>query len=115
MVVEMDVVMDEQASLLGRFGSAVRKSAVTLIEHRMAHILATDTHDSRLRTPKLSEALAMATEILGRDAARQMVYDVPLAIVGGKTVESPEPIAAANRYGGSIFRRISSFFNSQPR
>jgi protein-tyrosine phosphatase len=101
------------ASLLGQFGTAVRKFTVFLLEHRMAHILATDTHGSRVRTPKLSEALRVAEQISGAEAARRMVCDRPLSIIRGEAVVCPEPVPVINPNRGNIFRRLSSYLNGQ--
>ncbi len=85
------------ASLLGRFGMSVQKFAVYLLEHRMAHILATDAHELRIRTPKLSEAVKVVARIAGADVARQMVHDRPLAIIRGQDLFCPAPVPVSSR------------------
>lgn len=113
--VQMGVLTQITAgSLLGRFGTAVRKFSVFLMEHRMVHILATDAHGPKTRAPRLSGAVKEASRIVGDDAARRMVSDRPLAIIRGEALVCPDPIPIAGRNRGNIFRRIFSLLNLQP-
>jgi len=80
------------ASLVGIFTSEVREFAAFLLEHRLAHILVTDSHGLRMRKPILSEGLAAATAIVGEKAARRLVYDIPQRIINGQYIDLPDPL-----------------------
>ncbi|MHC1741757.1 MAG: tyrosine-protein phosphatase [Syntrophobacteraceae bacterium] len=80
------------ASLLGRFGSEIQKFTVFLMEHRMVHVLATDAHGNKARSPHLAAAYREAERILGKEAAHQMVSGTPLKIIRGEPVGSAEPV-----------------------
>jgi protein-tyrosine phosphatase len=99
------------ASLMGRFGSRVRKFSVKLMEHRLAHILATDCHSPHARTPHLSSACMEARAILGETLAMEMIQTVPRSIVEGRPVSADRPIPFR---GGtkrrSFLGRLSSLF-----
>jgi len=71
-------------SLTGRWGSTAKKTIKYLAEHGAVHVLATDAHDTRSRPPILSAAQAEMAKIVGDDAARAMVEDIPRAIVSGQ-------------------------------
>ncbi|MDQ5988214.1 MAG: Tyrosine-protein phosphatase YwqE [Syntrophus sp. SKADARSKE-3] len=80
------------ASLAGGFTKEIRGFVQLLLEHRMVHILASDSHGLRTRAPNLSEGLAVAGEIIGIKAAKRMVSDIPACVLRGETVNIPDPI-----------------------
>ena len=80
------------ASLTDGFTEEIRNFATLLLEHRLVHMLVSDSHGLRTRQPKLSEGLAAAGEIVGMEAAERMVSDTPARILRGESVTIPEPI-----------------------
>jgi protein-tyrosine phosphatase len=80
------------ASLLGENNGRARNTARLLIEHNLAHILASDSHHARHRPPVLSPAVRVAAEIVGEEAARAMVVERPQAILNNQVVQVPRPI-----------------------
>jgi protein-tyrosine phosphatase len=99
------------ASLMGRFGSRVRNFSVDLIEHRLAHILATDSHGPLARTPRLSSAFMEARAILGESLALEMIQSIPQLVLEGNPVSTCRPIPFRGRtQGRSFLGRLSSLF-----
>lgn len=84
-------------SLLGRFGERSQRACLTMIERRLAHIVASDAHDPRHRPPVLAEAGRELTERFGPERAKTMLVDYPLAIVRSEEIEPPEPVEAPRR------------------
>ena len=86
------------ASVDGRFGSRVRRTARLLLEQRLAHLIASDAHTAAVRAVGLSSAAAA----VGDEAlARWLTVEVPGSIVdGGDVPVRPE---TAGRRG--FFRR----------
>jgi protein-tyrosine phosphatase len=80
------------ASLLGSFGETVRKFTISLLEHRMAHIIATDAHGLGVRSPRLSAAYEKAAKIVGEETASQMVREIPWQVIQGEPVSAPDPV-----------------------
>jgi protein-tyrosine phosphatase len=79
-------------SLTGQNGFWARRTAITLIKNNLAHIIATDAHSSRRRVPRLSEAVGVASSLVGREHALRMVQDIPEAVLGrGVFPEPSEP------------------------
>jgi protein-tyrosine phosphatase len=70
------------ASLDGRLGRRVRKTALTLLELELAHLVASDAHHPAIR----AAGMAAAAEAVDDDLARWLTVDVPGAIVGGKAL-----------------------------
>ena len=99
------------ASLLGRFGEGVRRFTVLLLEHQMAHIIASDAHGLHVRSPRLSAACEEAARIVGRDMASQMVRETPWRIIQGEPVSTPYPVPLERRTSKSSFwKNPFSFF-----
>lgn len=71
-----------RGSLLGHWGEPTREFTLDLLRAGMAHILSSDTHAPvSPRTPDLCGALQIVADVVGKDAARAMVTDIPRAIV----------------------------------
>jgi protein-tyrosine phosphatase len=101
-------------SITGEFGSEVRRFSLMLFEHGLAHVIGTDAHDTRRRAPVFSEALRELEGILGKEAAENLVKEVPRRILHGEmtAAAAPIPIHAAPipvSTSGSLSRRIFSF------
>ncbi|MCE5333664.1 MAG: hypothetical protein LLG06_03655 [Desulfobacteraceae bacterium] len=109
--VEMGALLQVTGSAItGGFGPEVRRFARFLLKYRLAHVLATDAHDTRMRAPALSRAVAEATEILGRKTALRMVSEIPGRILSGERVTPPSPLPLVKcRDTASISRKIFSF------
>jgi protein-tyrosine phosphatase len=91
------------ASLLGSFGETVKRFTVLLLEHRMAHIIATDSHGLGMRAPRLSGGYEAASRIVGRENASLMVAEIPRRIIVGDTILTPDPVPLTNRGSRSSF------------
>ncbi|WP_244963598.1 tyrosine-protein phosphatase [Oceanidesulfovibrio marinus] len=82
-------------SLTGGFGHEAQECAETLVTRRMAHIIASDAHSFRHRTPKMSMAMEAAAILLeDEDEARRMVDDVPSMVLRGEPYDPPPPVEA---------------------
>lgn len=76
-------------SIAGLAGRLEFETAKALLEAGLVHIIATDAHSSSRRPPLLSVGVVAAARIVGSDRARQMVFDVPRAVLEG--IGFPEP------------------------
>lgn len=84
-------------SLLGFFGTRIRHVAETLVESRLVHVIASDGHPMEGRWPLLSKAVERASELIGEQAALDMVTTVPAAILRDEEVVVPEPQPVGRR------------------
>ncbi len=72
-------------SISGLLGKANQKTAHELLEQNLIHIIASDGHTSRgIRTPLLSPGVASVARVVGDEAARRMVEDIPQAVLHDK-------------------------------
>ncbi len=84
-------------ALAGRFGSTVNRFALKLLREGLVHDVASDTHDTRRRSPELRAPLHIAAERLpGLDGqVRWLTESVPAAILTGEPL--PERPALPTR------------------
>lgn len=68
-------------SLLGVFGSRVQRITERFLADGVTHLLASDGHNLKNRTPVLAEARAAAAAIVGDEEATRLVSDRPQALV----------------------------------
>jgi protein-tyrosine phosphatase len=77
-------------SVLGKYGSEVKKASQILLENRMAHIVASDMHTSH-STP-LGSGSNVIAEIVGNEESRNLLYRRPKALIEGRLLAIPEPL-----------------------
>ena len=70
------------ASLVGVFGQGPLLRAREFLDYDVFKVLATDAHNLEARRPLLKEGMAAATEILGHEAAHDLVDKNPRTILG---------------------------------
>jgi len=79
-------------SITGGLGGGIMSFARQILECRLAHVIATDSHSVESRPPVLSPAVEAAARIMGNmKEAEDMVTKIPEAILEGKSVYIPEP------------------------
>ena len=77
----------------------------------MVHILATDAHGLKVRTPSLSKAYRIIEDKAGKEVATKMTSDTPWKIVRGESVIPEEPIALREqRFNPGPLKRWFPFF-----
>jgi protein-tyrosine phosphatase len=72
-------------SLTGAFGETVRGAAQTMLERGLVHVLASDAHDARHRSPELAG-------VLDGPQAEWMTAAAPAAIVEGRPLPERPPL-----------------------
>jgi protein-tyrosine phosphatase len=79
-------------ALTGFWGQRVQRVATWLLEHEAVHVIASDAHDTKYRTPNLSQARDAAASICGMEIAEALVEHNPRAILQGQPLPySPKP------------------------
>jgi protein-tyrosine phosphatase len=78
-----DILTQITADSVLRAGEArASRTARIFMKHDLAHVIASDAHSSKLRIPRLSDAVAAAAAIVGQEGAEMMVGQIPLAVLG---------------------------------
>ena len=68
-------------SLLGRFGPRVKKVTERFLKDGVVHLLASDGHNLKNRTPELAEARDAAMALVGEEEAWRLVKQRPQAVL----------------------------------
>jgi protein-tyrosine phosphatase len=90
------VVQVTASALTGLWGERAWRAAEFLLKRKAVHVLATDAHDTKRRTPILSTARQLIAEDYGNAMAQALVDDNPRAIVNGKPLlYFPDPVLKA--------------------
>lgn len=79
-------------SITGGFGPETRDFSVRLLRQNLVHAIASDGHSADLRLPQLSEAVALAADVVGREKAEALVTTIPQAIIDSQPIPALEPI-----------------------
>jgi protein-tyrosine phosphatase len=90
--IEMGCLLQITAgALLGGFGEGAYLCAQQLLEYEVFTVLASDAHNLKARCPGLREGMDAAAEILGKEAAYDLVYKNPLSIVWPENTNAQIP------------------------
>ena len=74
----------DSGSMLGQFGTSVKKAARVMLEGNLIHFIGSDCHNMRKRLPGLSAALTEVAAIAGQEVAHRISTDNPAAVVDGQ-------------------------------
>jgi len=75
------------ASFTGLFGRAAKQSAFDLLERGLVHFVASDAHDTKIRTTNLSEAFGLLAAARGEEQVRPLFVENPKAVLSGGTID----------------------------
>lgn len=81
-------------SLLGSFGSAVRRAAEELLQRGWVSLLASDAHSETSRPPGLSAAHERAAALIGAPRADRLVQDHPAQVLCNELLPYTDPEGA---------------------
>ncbi len=70
-------------ALTGFWGPASQKMAESLLKQNAAHVIASDAHDPRRRSPILSKAREAVSKLMNSEVADALLQHNPAAIVAG--------------------------------
>ena len=93
-------------SILGYFGKESKRTARTLLTHKLAHIVASDMHTPN--SPTLDQAVLAVEKLVGKEQAARMFVEIPRQILTGEVVhqqEMPQQIGTQRRGLRKLFSR----------
>jgi protein-tyrosine phosphatase len=82
------VLQITSGSLLGEFGGRAYEQAWRLVRAGMVGIIASDAHDTLRRPPRMTEAIRLLTQNIGREATRLLAIENPLRVLNGRPIET---------------------------
>lgn len=91
-LIERGVCMQITASaLVGEQGRHLQQVCETFLSHAMVHIIASDTHSTSSRPPKLAAACEYAATLVGAAQAAAFVTTIPMALLQNQPLHLPQP------------------------
>ena len=107
-LVESGCLMQVTAgSLIGAFGTRIRRFAERMVGDGLVHFLATDAHGPRSRRPLLRRSLGRVVELAGEQAARELCGDNPARVVAGEEVPAGRRSWRGRRLGWFRKRKVA--------
>jgi protein-tyrosine phosphatase len=94
LVKEGALVQITAGSLLGEFGPAATAAANRFLKKGWVHLLASDAHWARSRSPRLAGGRVAAAKIVGEVAAQALVDQNPRAILEGRDLRGTGDLPA---------------------
>ena len=99
------------SSLTGRMGERNMKTAELFLTNGMAHVIGSDAHSPRHRTPRLTETKIKLHKLVGKDYATQLLTTNPQAIINNEyipireihKIRHPQKPKMYQRFFASIF------------
>ncbi len=99
-------------SVTGRFGSRPKYWSERMLDEGLVHLLATDAHNVRNRSPNMAKARDMVAERLGEQAAIDMVVTRPRAVLDNKAPSLLPPTVGAAKPAPRGFGPIRRLFGA---
>lgn len=85
------VIQVNKGSLLGAYGRRERETALSLLSHRLVHVIASDAHGTERRTPKMQNAVRFLSEAVSAQYRDLMLTENPGRILRGEEILAFEP------------------------
>ena len=102
-------------SLTGLYGREAGQAITHFLRWNLIHFLASDAHNSTSMAPRLAEACKSAETAVGKEGARCLVQDNPLAVLEDREIPyCPQPVDP-RKAKKSLSLRIPSFLRRSPK
>jgi protein-tyrosine phosphatase len=79
-------------SITGLFGKKVTKCARILLEHNMAHLISTDAHSPRRRSPRFETAVTQLEKWFGEKHTNDLIKRNPMLVLNDEAMELELPL-----------------------
>lgn len=81
-----------KGSILGDFGTASKSIAYELVNHRVAHFVASDAHSVEFRNTDMELAFSIINDDFGEKTAKKLFNDNPLTVINNTRLAISRPI-----------------------
>ncbi|TCL36059.1 protein-tyrosine phosphatase [Anaerospora hongkongensis] len=93
-------------SLVGKMGERAMKTAEVLLNSKLVHIIGSDAHSPKARTPRLTNAEEKAISLVGEELTRQIFYLNLLQILNSEEIAIPDVQKIKNIKKMGLLNRI---------
>lgn len=96
-LIKRDVLIQlNLCSLIGRYGKTVEKTAKTLLEHNMVHLVATDAHKAQ-DYRECHKALSVLEDLVGEEGINTLLLENPSHILSDQVFYPDPPVKVKRR------------------
>lgn len=94
------VIQTNKGSLLGAFGKKERDTGISLLEHNLVHVIASDAHGIQRRNPDMTNIRRFLGETVGDKYRNLILSENPARILSGEEILSfpPRPYRRNRRW-----------------
>ncbi len=96
------VIQVNSHSILGRSGKELQKTCDLLLNRNMVHVVGTDAHRSRRRTPIFSDAYEYVSQKYSKDMADDLFINNNNSIINNEELNLPQPFKEQQRKKGFL-------------
>jgi len=86
------IIQVNSGSIEGLYGKSIQKTANTLLEHNMVHLVGSDSHSSSGRKSFLRDSFAMLSDKYGKGYAEDLFVNNQYKIINGEKIIIGEPV-----------------------
>lgn len=79
-------------SLSGEYGQDIQRTAIKLVEHDMIHLVGSDAHSNKGRTPNVKKALELLGDYVGEEDLEKLTKINPELLLENKEIVINKPI-----------------------
>ncbi len=98
-----------EGSFRGRYGEMAKLLAFKMIEHNLAHFVASDGHKPNRRTVTLAETYQVIVEKFGQTMADQLFYTNPIKAIKGQPIQTNNPVPIEGDLKPGFWQRLKIF------
>lgn len=88
-------------ALVGKFGKRARYWSERLLGDGVIHLVASDAHTASVRSPRMSDAVALLERSLGSEETQRLVVQRPQAILDDADPAAVMPPPGLHKHGGA--------------
>jgi protein-tyrosine phosphatase len=108
LVEQGNYVQINSLSIIGVLGKKTKQTAEILLKHKMVHFIGTDAHTSRIRSPRIKEALEQMRKWVGDEYVEEIINN-GRALIRGEEITIPQPLTY--KPGRGFLRKMKNLFS----
>ncbi|MDZ7330908.1 MAG: hypothetical protein ONB31_02895 [candidate division KSB1 bacterium] len=98
-----------EGSLRGRYGEMAKLLAFKMIEHNLAHFVASDGHKPNSRTVTLAESYEIIAEKFGESLADRLFSSNPIKAIKAEPIQTDNPMPIERDLQPRFWQRLNFF------
>ncbi|TCT12832.1 protein-tyrosine phosphatase [Natranaerovirga pectinivora] len=88
----------DAGSIIGKWGSDIKKTTIQLLRHNLVHFVGSDAHGHKKRRPELKAAYDEILKIIGKEKADELFIHNGLDVIKNKPINPEDPIRVKKKH-----------------